>query len=161
MLLWRFTDQSPETVKNLEGKIQSLWNGNNTECCPSVRDFECSIVSFQSTHPFYCFCGSLDMNSLDVLYESLRMTKMSSIMLLMRRLMQAPAWLATSGEQTDVIKTKSNLKNKDTKPDSVGSWNYGTSEVQVILMIMDLTCIFICRKLVKRSNLFLPTRTAF
>ena len=36
-----------------------------------MRDFECSIVSFQSTHPFYCFCGSLDMNSLDVLYEQL------------------------------------------------------------------------------------------
>ena len=36
-----------------------------------MRDFECSIVSFQSTHPFYSFCGSLDMNSLDVMYEEL------------------------------------------------------------------------------------------
>ena len=36
-----------------------------------MRDFECLIVSFQSTHPFYSLCGSLDMNSLDVLYEEL------------------------------------------------------------------------------------------
>ena len=69
MLLWRFTDQSPETAKNVKGKIQSLWNGNSTERGPSVRDFECSIVSFQSTHPFYSFCRSLDINSLDVLDE--------------------------------------------------------------------------------------------
>ena len=34
-----------------------------------MRDFECSIVSFRSAHPFYSLCGSLDMNSLDVLYE--------------------------------------------------------------------------------------------
>ena len=66
-----FTDQSPEMAKNVEGKIQSLWNGNSTKCSPSVRDFECSIVSFQSTHPFYSLCGSLDTNSLDVLYEEL------------------------------------------------------------------------------------------
>ena len=36
-----------------------------------MRDFECSIVSFQSTHPFHSPCGSLDMNSFDVLYEEL------------------------------------------------------------------------------------------
>ena len=36
-----------------------------------MRDFECSIVSFQCAHPFYSLCGSLDMNSLDVLYEEL------------------------------------------------------------------------------------------
>ena len=36
-----------------------------------MRDFECSIVSFQFTHPLYSLCGSLDMNSLDVLYEEL------------------------------------------------------------------------------------------
>ena len=36
-----------------------------------MRDFECSIVSIRSTHPFYSLCGSLDMNSLDVLYEEL------------------------------------------------------------------------------------------
>ena len=29
------------------------------------------MVSFHSTHPFYNLCGSLDMNSLDVLYEEL------------------------------------------------------------------------------------------
>ena len=36
-----------------------------------MLDFECSIVSFQSTHPFYNLCGSLDLNSLDVVYEEL------------------------------------------------------------------------------------------
>ena len=30
-----------------------------------------SIASFESTHPFYSLCGSLDMNSLDVVYEEL------------------------------------------------------------------------------------------
>ena len=29
----------------------------------------CSIVSFESTNSFYSLCGSLDMNSLDVVYE--------------------------------------------------------------------------------------------
>ena len=36
-----------------------------------MRDFECSIDSFRSAHPFYGLCGSLDMNLLDVLYEEL------------------------------------------------------------------------------------------
>ena len=155
MLLWRFTDQFLETAKNVEGKIQSLWNGNSTECCTSVRDFECSIVSFQSTHPFYCFCGSLDMNSLYVLYEEL--AKDEDVLNDVDEEFNASSWLTTSSEQTDAKKTKSNLKNK--RPASVGSWNYDKSEVQAILMVMDLTCIFICRKLVKRSNWFLPTRT--
>ena len=38
---------------------------------PPVRDLDCSIVSFQSTHPFYSLCGFLDMYSLDVMYEEL------------------------------------------------------------------------------------------
>ena len=38
---------------------------------PPVRDLDCSIVSFQSTHPFYSLCGSLDKNLLDVFYEEL------------------------------------------------------------------------------------------
>ena len=40
---------------------------------------------------------------------------------------------------------------KYTKPASVGSWDYDTSEVQAILMVMDLTFVFISRKFVKRS----------
>ena len=31
----------------------------------------CSIVSFESTNPFYSLCGSLYMNSLDIVYEEL------------------------------------------------------------------------------------------
>ena len=31
----------------------------------------CSIVSFESTHPVYSLCGSLNMNSPDILYEGL------------------------------------------------------------------------------------------
>ena len=38
-----------------------------------MRVFECSIITLKSTHPFYSLCGSLDMNSLDVLYEELAM----------------------------------------------------------------------------------------
>ena len=35
----------------------------------------CSIVSFESTNPFYSLCGSLDVNSLDVVYEELAKDK--------------------------------------------------------------------------------------
>ena len=50
------------------------------------------------------------MNSLDVLYEELAMDE--DVPNNVDVEIDASSWLATSGEQTDTKKTKSNLKNK-------------------------------------------------
>ena len=67
------------------------------------------------------------MNSLDVLYEKL--AKDEDVLNDVDEEIDASSWLATSSEQTDAKKTKSNLKINDTKLASKGNWNYDTSEV--------------------------------
>ena len=52
----------------------------------------------------------MDMNSLDVVYEEL--AKDEDVTNDVDEEVDASAWLATSSEQTDAKKTKSNLKNE-------------------------------------------------
>ena len=80
------------------------------------------------------------MNSLDALYEKL--AKDEYVSNDVDEEIDASSWLATCSEQTDTKKTKSTLKISDTKPASIGSWNYDTSEVQVTLMAMGLYFYF-------------------